>query len=89
MIHFLDLLFEVATDLKGRNLTHRQQDRIVELYNKKNGTTYNRVKSAIEEVIGKKIPKKHLLVKRASLSNLKNLLSKMEMAIDEWQTPKK
>lgn len=86
---FVRTLLDVALEFNGGNLSYSKRTKLIETYNKKEGSVFERALSAIEEVTGKKIPSDQVIEKTASLSNLKNLLSKMELTIDEWQTPKK
>jgi len=62
---------------------------MAEIFNRKDGSVYERAKFAIEKVTGKKIPPNSIINKTPSMNKLKILLSKMEVAANEWQKPKK
>lgn len=86
---FIDSLIEVAKEIKGSSISDEERNQLIESFNKKSGSAYDRAKTAIEEVIGKKIPEKYIIEKTASLNNLQNLLSQMSTAANKWQQSKK
>jgi hypothetical protein len=86
---FVDSIIEVAKEIKGSNITESEKKLIIENFNKKSGSAYERAKTAIEEVIGKKIPENYIIEKTASLNNLQNLLAQMSSAASKWQETKK
>ncbi len=87
---FVRSIIEVASELKGANITDAEKNLIIKAFNAKRGTPYEKAKASIEEVVGKKFPEKspYLLEKAASLNNLQNLLSQMNNAANEWQNNK-
>lgn len=86
---FVNSIIEVATKLKGSQITAEEKDLIIKSFNSKSGTPYEKAKAAIEEVVGQKFPETtFLLEKSASLNNLQNLLAQMGSAADKWQKSK-
>lgn len=87
---FIKSIIEVASKLKGSAISESEKDRIIKAFNNKSGTAYEKAKLAIEEVLGKKLPEKGLLLeKAASLNNLQNLLAQMNTAANSWQKANK
>ncbi len=82
---FLEKIYDVASELYGRELTIAEKDQIINNFNNSKGTNYERAKIAIHKVTGKNVPERFLLLeKAAAVNNLQVLVSEMKAAAEQW-----
>jgi hypothetical protein len=86
---FLETIHGVAEELKGEPLSLKEKNIIIETFNIKLGSPYEKAKSTIEEVVGKKFADELILEKAASLNSLQNLLNQLNSAANDWLQGKK
>lgn len=83
---FLEKIYSVASNLKGRTLSDQEKTRIITYFNNTHGSNYERAKEAIKNVTGEDVPTRFLSLESAgSINNLEILVAEMKAAANEWK----
>jgi len=82
---FIKSIYALAEKLKKAPLTSQERDRILELFNSKSGSAYERAMESIKEALGDR-----LILERAqaSVDDAERLLNDLQIAAKKWQESK-
>lgn len=72
-----------AERITNRTLTQYDVDRLVELFNQSQGTTYERARKAIELFTG--LSENQIIKNTAAADNLNRILGDLKQVADDWK----
>lgn len=82
---FIKSIFVLAEKLKKAPLTQQEKAKILEIFNSKSGTAFERAKESINEAIGHKIIHERA---QASVDDAERLLNDLQVSARKWQQTK-
>lgn len=88
---FINLIYKVARQVKGADLSDTEKSEIIDKFNAMKGTTaFNRAKKAIEDTLGEEIEDEIFFeAAGGALNNLQQLILQLQATAKQWEATKK